>query len=159
MGRLAGKKALITGGASGLGAAIVDRFIEEGANVAVLDRSAEGCAALEEKFKENFVMELQIEKQKHNELLVKAHEEGRGSEDELRQQVQNLKQQQKKEMADFQKQIAENKSRFRETESDLRQEIQNLKKAGFDIIKEENPFLDRKEEKGDRLWMIIAKPE
>ena len=90
-------------------------------------------AALEEKFKENFVMELQIEKQKHNELLVKAREEGRGSEDELRQQVQNLKQQQKKEMADFQKQIAENKSRFRETESDLRQEIQNLKKAGFGV--------------------------
>ena len=76
-------------------------------------------------------MELQIEKQKHNELLVKAREEGRGSEDELRQQVQNLKQQQKKEMADFQKQIAENKSRFRETESDLRQEIQNLKKVGL----------------------------
>ncbi len=49
MGALDGQTALITGGASGLGAAIVDRFIEEGANVAVLDRSQEGCAALEAK--------------------------------------------------------------------------------------------------------------
>jgi cis-2,3-dihydrobiphenyl-2,3-diol dehydrogenase len=40
-GRLAGQTALITGGASGLGRAIVDRFIAEGARVAVLDRSEE----------------------------------------------------------------------------------------------------------------------
>jgi cis-2,3-dihydrobiphenyl-2,3-diol dehydrogenase len=55
MGALAGQTALITGGASGLGAAIVDRFIEEGANVAVLDRSADGCAALEERYGERVV--------------------------------------------------------------------------------------------------------
>lgn len=39
MGRLDGQVALISGGASGLGRAIVDRFIAEGASVAVLDRS------------------------------------------------------------------------------------------------------------------------
>jgi cis-2,3-dihydrobiphenyl-2,3-diol dehydrogenase len=55
MGALEEQTALITGGASGLGAAIVDRFIEEGANVAVLDRSAEGCAALEERYGERIV--------------------------------------------------------------------------------------------------------
>ena len=33
-----GQTVLITGGASGLGMAIAQRFIEEGANVAVLDR-------------------------------------------------------------------------------------------------------------------------
>ena len=40
-GRLTGETALVTGGASGLGRAIVDRFIAEGARVAVLDRSEE----------------------------------------------------------------------------------------------------------------------
>ena len=37
MGRLDGKVAVVTGGASGIGAAIVDRFVEEGALVVVAD--------------------------------------------------------------------------------------------------------------------------
>jgi NAD(P)-dependent dehydrogenase (short-subunit alcohol dehydrogenase family) len=36
VGRLAGKVALVTGGSSGIGAAVVHRFVEEGANVVVL---------------------------------------------------------------------------------------------------------------------------
>jgi len=40
MGRLDGQAALVTGGASGLGRAIVERFVAEGAHVAVLDKSA-----------------------------------------------------------------------------------------------------------------------
>ncbi len=50
MGWLDGKVALVTGGASGLGRAIVARFIEEGANVGILDRSQEGCARLRADF-------------------------------------------------------------------------------------------------------------
>lgn len=41
MSALKGEAVLITGGASGLGRAVVDRLVEEGARVAVFDRSAE----------------------------------------------------------------------------------------------------------------------
>jgi cis-2,3-dihydrobiphenyl-2,3-diol dehydrogenase len=50
MGWLDGKVALVTGGASGLGYAIVTRFIEEGADLCVLDRSQKGCARLRDEF-------------------------------------------------------------------------------------------------------------
>jgi len=47
MGRLDGEVILITGGASGLGRGIVNRFIEEGGRLAVLDRSAERLTELQ----------------------------------------------------------------------------------------------------------------
>lgn len=48
--RLAGQTAIITGGASGLGRAIVARFVKEGAKVVVLDRSPERLASVEAEF-------------------------------------------------------------------------------------------------------------
>ncbi|MEO1014275.1 MAG: SDR family oxidoreductase [Pseudomonadota bacterium] len=46
MGRLDGKKALITGGAQGLGACFARMFVEEGAQVVVTDLNKEGAEAV-----------------------------------------------------------------------------------------------------------------
>lgn len=44
-------------------------------------------------------------------------------------------------------------------EISIRYACADLKEAGFIILKEENPFLNREEIKGDKLWMIIAVPK
>ena len=53
MTRLHGKTALVTGGASGIGAATVQRFIAEGARVMIADRDEEKGAALADKLGED----------------------------------------------------------------------------------------------------------
>lgn len=50
MPRLEGESVLITGGASGLGRAVVERFLGEGARVTVLDRNADALAGLKNAF-------------------------------------------------------------------------------------------------------------
>ncbi len=49
MNGLANKRVLITGGASGIGAAAAARFVEEGCRVSVLDRDAAACARLRQQ--------------------------------------------------------------------------------------------------------------
>ena len=44
--RLAGERAIVTGGASGFGEGIVRRFVAEGARVAIADLNADGASAL-----------------------------------------------------------------------------------------------------------------
>jgi len=50
MGRLDGQVALVTGGGSGIGRAVVSRFIEEGAHVGIMERVTDRAAALRSEF-------------------------------------------------------------------------------------------------------------
>ncbi len=52
MGNLEGEVALISGGGSGLGLAVVERFVEEGARLVVLDRNETRLAEVGERFGE-----------------------------------------------------------------------------------------------------------
>jgi NAD(P)-dependent dehydrogenase (short-subunit alcohol dehydrogenase family) len=52
-GELAEKVAIVTGGASGLGRAMVERFVEEGASVVIADVDADGGTALADQLGES----------------------------------------------------------------------------------------------------------
>lgn len=34
--------------------------------------------------------------------------------------------------------------------------LEDLKKAGFTILKQQDPFADRSKEKGDKMWLVVA---
>ena len=34
--------------------------------------------------------------------------------------------------------------------------LEDLKKAGFSILKQQDPFVDRMKEKGDKMWVVVA---
>lgn len=61
---------LVTGGASGLGLAVVERFLEEGAQVSVLDRSAERLARVERAFDDVVVVQGDVSRLNDNRRAV-----------------------------------------------------------------------------------------
>ncbi|MGB8211288.1 MAG: SDR family NAD(P)-dependent oxidoreductase, partial [Mycobacterium sp.] len=67
---LDGKRALIVGGGSGIGRAVVDAFRAEGAKVAVLERDADKCDALRHKLKKVPVIEGDATIRAANDLAV-----------------------------------------------------------------------------------------
>jgi 3-oxoacyl-[acyl-carrier protein] reductase len=67
VGKLDGRIALITGGASGIGAAIAELFAKEGARIAILDLNPEKAAAFAEK-----IGALAVHADVSDETMVKA---------------------------------------------------------------------------------------
>lgn len=59
--------------------------------------------------------------------------------------------------------IAEERRKFTRQEQESKHELgmnfalEDLKKAGFTILKQQDPFVDRSKEKGDKMWLIVAR--
>ncbi len=71
--RLDGKVAVVTGGAGGIGQAIVERYVQEGATVAVADRSMAAAEALAHTLgKGAFAIELDVTRQDSIDAMVAA---------------------------------------------------------------------------------------
>jgi NAD(P)-dependent dehydrogenase (short-subunit alcohol dehydrogenase family) len=80
---LDGKRALIVGGGSGIGRAVVDAFRDEGAKVAVLEQDADKCDTLRHKQKKVVVIEGDATTGSANDLAVAAAVDAFGGLDTL----------------------------------------------------------------------------
>ena len=71
-GWLEGRRALVVGAGSGIGRAVVDAFLAEGAQVAVLEKDAAKCAALSKDLPNVPVVTGDATTQADNEAAVRA---------------------------------------------------------------------------------------
>ncbi|XP_077861667.1 uncharacterized protein LOC102808742 [Saccoglossus kowalevskii] len=96
-----------------------------------IQKERDKCAcekkALEEKLKESFTMELEIEKQKHQELLDKYQREYEDQMSQLRHEIRNQNSQHRMEISRMERQIIEAKHHGINNESSFKGEIQSLK--------------------------------
>lgn len=59
--------------------------------------------------------------------------------------------------------IADERREFSRADQERKHELgisfalEDLKKAGFTILKQQDPFVDRTKEKSDKMWLIVAK--
>jgi len=71
MTRLQGQVAVVTGGASGIGSAIVERYVREGAEVAIADRAVERAEALAKRLDgKPFAVPLDVTRQASIDAMV-----------------------------------------------------------------------------------------
>ncbi|XP_070560463.1 uncharacterized protein [Ptychodera flava] len=82
---------------------------------------------LERKLKESFTMELDIEKQKHQQLLDKYKSDYESQLTQLRTEIRTQNSKHRSEISILEKQITEAKQHGNSNEASLRQEIQSLK--------------------------------
>lgn len=82
-GWLDGRRALVVGAGSGIGRAVVDAFLEEGAHVSVLERDGDKCAAIREALPEVGVTEGDATTRQANDRAVAATAEALGGLDVL----------------------------------------------------------------------------
>ncbi|XP_077998380.1 uncharacterized protein LOC144451420 [Glandiceps talaboti] len=88
---------------------------------------------LEEKLKQSFTMELEIERQKHQELLDKYKKDYESQFNQLRNEMRSLNGRHRAELSRLEKQITEAKQQGNANESSWKQEIQSLKNIITDL--------------------------
>lgn len=89
--------------------------------------------AIEKKLKESFVMELQIEKEKYDELLQKYKAHSQENSSVKASELVDIEARHKRELQAVQQQLADAKKNAENTEAELKREIDSLKRIIADL--------------------------